>query len=281
VAIDDAIPGWRIVIYLDGAVLIESYVPYVNAMLAIAIILIILSLASIMYSAVNIRRNIKDASAATLGHLLKDLLPGEVANKVITREVWPISDTYSNSTVMFCDMVNFTKRSSTMSAQELLILLNTIVERFDARSTQHHVEKVKTIGDCYMAVTGCPVSNNLHAPDMISFSLACIRELGKINEDESMIGVPPIQFRFGVNSGEVVGGVIGSRRFVFDIFGDTVNVASRMESKSLPMRIRVTEDTKIACQGMHTFVDEQDIEVKGKDHPIKTYLVGCVDTAAE
>ena len=158
-----------------------------------------------------------------------------------------------------------------MDPKDLVILLNNLIEAFDAASLDYNVEKVKTIGDCYMAVTGVPTRSATHAVDMVRFCWALQFIVQLYNEDHPED--VPIFFRCGVHSGEVIMGIIGSRRFAFDIFGDTVNVASRFESNSAPGQIRVSGSTFDRSKEHVMYGECEHIQLKGKDKPIAAYFV--------
>ena len=277
-SLDEAIQGWRVVVYLDGKVLVEPFKPFLDTLLAVSILLIVLSLLSIAYSANNVRRQVKASSDKAFSQMLLDLMPSKIAYRCISRTEWPICDRYPDATVMFADMVSFTNRSAGMDPHELVLLLNTLVESFDAASVEYRVEKIKTIGDCYMAVSGVPVQSRTHAIDMVRFCWA-LQSIVRAYNDEHVEDPTPIFFRCGVHSGELIMGVIGSRRFAFDVFGDTVNVASRFESNSQPGRIRVSGNTfdRTKQYTSVTYSEPESIQLKGKDKPMMAYFVMNVD----
>jgi adenylate cyclase len=171
-----------------------------------------------------------------------------------------IADGFAEVTVLFSDVVDFTAFSAHTTAAELVALLNDLFSRFDAASQRHGVEKIKTIGDCYMAVCGLPKPRPDHARAMAEMALDLLRVLGEFNRQRGT----NLQVRIGLNSGPVVAGVIGSTKFIYDLWGDTVNVASRMESTGVPGAIQVTESVYQELCGAYTFEERGLIEVKGK-----------------
>src|SRR5207249_653073 len=168
--------------------------------------------------------------------LLLNVLPKEIAPRLKAGEN-PIADAYEHATVLYADIVGSTMLAERLDAKELVALLNGIFSRFDLLAERHGVEKIRTIGDNYMCVAGVPRQRADHAQAMARMALgirAYLDELRAAGEDR-------IDFRIGMNSGPCVGGVIGLRKFVFDIWGDSVNTASRMESHSVPGRIHLTD----------------------------------------
>jgi class 3 adenylate cyclase len=191
--------------------------------------------------------------------LLLNILPGVIAERLKEGEK-SIADGFAEVTVLFADVVGFTAFSAHTPAAKLVSLLNDLFSRFDASSQRHGIEKIKTIGDCYMAVCGLPKPRPDHARAMIEMALDMHRELGEFNRQEGT----NLQLRIGLNSGPVVAGVIGSIKFIYDLWGDTVNLASRMESTGVPGAIQVSESVYRELSGEYKFEERGLIEVKGK-----------------
>jgi class 3 adenylate cyclase len=191
--------------------------------------------------------------------LLLNILPGVIAERLKKGEQ-RIADGFAEVTVLFADVVDFTAFSVCTPPGELVSLLNDLFSRFDAASQRLGVEKIKTIGDCYMAVCGLPQPRPDHARAMTELALELLRELAEFNRQRGA----NLQIRIGLNSGPVVAGVIGSTKFIYDLWGDTVNVASRMESTGVPGGIQVTESVYTKLCGAYTFEERGLIEVKGK-----------------
>ncbi len=170
--------------------------------------------------------------------------------------------------VLFADIVNFTETSDRMSPADLVHMLNTAFSRFDALVEKHGCEKIKTIGDAYMVVSGLPEPRADHAQAMVALALDMIDAADEINAS----GEFPFSLRIGINSGPVVAGVIGDRKFAYDLWGDTVNVASRMESHGRPGMIQITDATR-AQLGEDVQVDPLGhVDIKGKGN-MATYAV--------
>jgi class 3 adenylate cyclase len=191
--------------------------------------------------------------------LLRNILPGVIAERLKQGEK-SIADGFAEVTVLFADVVGFTAFSSHTPATELVSLLNDLFSRFDAASQRHGIEKIKTIGDCYMAVCGLPTPRPDHARAMMEMARDMVRELAHFNRDRGL----QVQLRIGLNSGPVVAGVIGSIKFIYDLWGDTVNLASRMESAGVPGAIQVSESVYRELSADYQFEERGLIEVKGK-----------------
>ncbi len=207
--------------------------------------------------------------------LLLNVLPREIAPRLKAGES-PIADTYEHATVLFADIVGSTMLVERLDAKQLVALLNGIFSRFDLLAERHGVEKIRTIGDNFMCVAGVPRRRADHAQAMARLALdmcTCVDELRAAGEDR-------IDFRIGM-SGPCVGGVIGLRKFVFDIWGDPVNTASRMESYGVPGRIHLSDATYELIRDDFECEPRGTIDVKGKG-PMRTwFLVGERRTRAE
>ncbi len=171
-----------------------------------------------------------------------------------------IADNYSAVSILFADIVGFTPLSASMSPQETVKLLNEVFVAFDDLAETHGVEKLKTIGDAYMAVAGLPFPQADHAERIAELALAMVAEAEGVGE---RLGYP-IRIRIGINTGSVVAGIIGRRKFIYDIWGDAVNVASRMESNGRAGAIQATEAMKTALEGQYVLVPRGRVEIKGK-----------------
>ena len=191
--------------------------------------------------------------------LLLNILPSMIAERLKKGEQ-SIADGFADVTVLFADIVDFTAFSAQTPAAELVSLLNDLFSQFDAASQRHGVEKIKTIGDCYMAVCGLPEPRPDHARVMTEMALDLLRILDEFNRQRGA----NLQVRIGLNSGPVVAGVIGSTKFIYDLWGDTVNVASRMEASGVPGAIHVTESVYQELCGTYTFEERGLIDLKGK-----------------
>jgi adenylate cyclase len=186
-------------------------------------------------------------------HLLSNVLPGSVAAELKkTGEVEPRS--FESVSVLFADIVGFTPMSEGLSPEELVEQLNDVFTYFDTLTSNHGCEKIRTIGDAYMVAAGVPGRRDDHAQTLAALALS-MREYARRS---------PHTFRIGINSGPVVAGVIGTTKFQYDIWGDTVNTASRMESHAEPGRIQISEVTYELIKDEYRCIPRGPIEVKGK-----------------
>ena len=207
------------------------------------------------------RRQAQDRS----DELLANALPPSIVARMKHGEQ-RIADSYPSTTVLFADLAGFTPWAQRTDPDVVVSFLDDLFSRFDALAISHGVEKIKTIGDSYMAVAGAPVAREDHAEAAAAMAIAMLAEL------ENGRAGPDLQVRIGLASGAVVGGVIGQERILFDLWGDTVNTASRMESAGIPGRIQVAPSTHELLREAYTFEERPPIEVKGLG-PMTTYLL--------
>lgn len=191
--------------------------------------------------------------------LLLNILPTPIAHRLKGGES-VIADHFAQVTVLFADLVGFTVMSSQRPPGEVVDLLNNLFSRFDEIARRLDVEKIKTIGDAYMAVSGLPQECTDHASRMMQMAVAMTEEMHHYSEALGRT----VELRIGLNSGPVVAGVIGTSKFIYDLWGDTVNIASRMESHGVPGSIQVTRPVYEALKGEYEFEYRGAIEVKGK-----------------
>jgi class 3 adenylate cyclase len=199
--------------------------------------------------------------------LLLNILPGEIATRLKGGEQ-EIADSFADVTVLFGDIVGFTTLSGTISASQVVDMLNGLFTRFDQAASELGIEKIKTIGDCYMAVCGLPKVCHDHADRMARMALRMLDATREYGQERGL----PLQLRIGLNSGQVVAGVIGKTKFIYDLWGDTVNIASRMESTGVPGEIQVTRNVRDRLQGSFDFESRGLVQVKGKGE-IETWLL--------
>jgi class 3 adenylate cyclase len=207
--------------------------------------------------------------------LLLNILPGEIAERLKSGEN-EIADAFAEVTVLFADLVGFTVLSSQLTADEVVEMLNGLFSRFDRIASELGIEKIKTIGDCYMAVCGLPRRCPEHAERMARMALRMVEETADYGRQLGLA----LQIRIGLNSGPVVAGVIGTSKFIYDLWGDTVNVASRMESSGVPGAIQVTSSVYERLKDRFEFQDRGVIQVKGKGE-IKTWLLRAPPRAGD
>jgi len=191
--------------------------------------------------------------------LLFDMLPKPIAERM-KRGDPQLADRLDDVTVLFADLVGFTAFAASRSAEEVVGTLDLIFSRMDELTAEYGVEKIKTIGDGYMAATGAPTSRRDHATAMLDYALAVRDSLA----DLDLPGGARPAMRIGIASGPVVAGVLGGRRHQYDLWGDTVNLASRMESHGLPGRIQIAAGTEELVRGRLELEARGDIAVKGR-----------------
>lgn len=199
--------------------------------------------------------------------LLHNILPARIAER-LKKAQSAIAESFDNVTVMFADIVGFTEISARRSPTELVEMLNLIFSKFDQLSELHGLEKIKTIGDAYMVVGGLPVPHSEHAEAIAEMALDMQEGLSEFNTETG----EALQIRIGINSGPVVAGVIGTKKFIYDLWGDTVNTASRMESHGIPGSIQVTASTYDLLRDKYHFTARGPIYIKGKGQ-MTTYLL--------
>ncbi|MGH7254591.1 MAG: adenylate/guanylate cyclase domain-containing protein, partial [Nitrospirales bacterium] len=201
--------------------------------------------------------------------LLLSILPKPIAEQ-LKRDQGIIADSFSEVTVLFADIAEFTKLWVSQSPQDLVALLNEVFSKFDRLAEQHGLEKIKTIGDAYMAVGGLPTPRPNHAQSVADMALDMQAELDSCTD---LYGVS-LKLHIGVSTGPVVAGVIGRNKFIYDLWGDTVNTASRMEGLAQPGQILVTEDTYRHLRGHYRLEQQAPVHVKGKGEMVTYVLVG-------
>ena len=198
----------------------------------------------------------KDRSEA----ILRNILPAPIIARLSKGEK-VIADRFENVSILFADVVDFTPAAAQLTPSQLVERLNGVFSQFDLLALQIGVEKIKTMGDAYMAATGLPEPRPDHAATIAQFGLGMLKVLDRINRSE---GGKPIQMRIGIHTGPVVAGVIGHHKFSYDVWGDTVNVASRLESSSLPDKIQVSDSVRQLLAGRYGFEPRGRVKLKGK-----------------
>jgi adenylate cyclase len=181
-----------------------------------------------------------------------------------------VADSFEEVTVLFGDIVRFTEFAASVSANELVYMLNEIFSEFDRLVDHYGLEKIKTIGDSYMAVGGLPIPRPDHAEAIASMALDMQQSICKFLRPDGN----PFEMRIGIHTGQAVAGVIGKKKFIYDLWGDTVNIASRMESHGIAGCIQVTDVTYQILKSKYQFEPKRTIEVKGKGEMITYFLIG-------
>ena len=201
--------------------------------------------------------------------LLLNILPSKVADELRdTKKVEPRF--YSNVSILFSDFCDFTKLSENMEPKSLIVLLNQYFSAFDKIVSSHNIEKLKTIGDSYMCAAGLPSENRGHAIQVCLAALEMMSYLEKANNQREKLRMKRWDMRIGINTGSVMAGVVGENKFTFDIWGDSVNIASLMEQSSEPSKINISEST---FQNVNEIFD---IESRGKISSGKKAVWICI-----
>ncbi len=201
--------------------------------------------------------------------LLLNILPSPIAQRLKLAES-TIADSFASVTVLFADLVDFTKISAQIPPTQLVDLLNRIFSQFDQLSEKHGLEKIKTIGDAYMVVGGLPTSRPDHAEAIAEMALDMQQAMVRFKRHDG----EPFRLRIGINSGPVIAGVIGMKKFAYDLWGDTVNVASRMESQGVAGKIQVTAATYEPLKDKYCFEERGITPIKGKGEMMTYWLTG-------
>ena len=205
-----------------------------------------------------------DVERSESERLLLNVLPASVSKRLQHGEN-PIADDFSEVTVLFADLVEFTPMASKLTAVEVVTMLNGLFTQFDELVAERGLEKIKTIGDAYMAVGGLPEPQVNHANRVVDLALAMRARTMESGH------FPGLSLRIGVHSGPVAGGVIGTRKFAYDVWGNTVNVASRLEQAGIPGRVHVSEATKALTESDFTYEPRGVTELRGVGS-MNTYL---------
>ncbi|MEZ0241192.1 MAG: adenylate/guanylate cyclase domain-containing protein, partial [Chloroflexota bacterium] len=201
--------------------------------------------------------------------LLLNILPGSIAER-LKASPQTIADQFAAVSVLFADVVAFTPRSEHLSPAEVVGTLDRLFSHFDTLAERYGLEKIKTIGDAYMVAAGVPDPRPDHATALASLALDMVEG----TRSTGAVGDLGLELRIGINSGPVVAGVIGRKRFLYDLWGDAVNTASRMESHGTPGEIQVTEATYELIKDEFELRPRPTVNVKGKGDMATWYLVG-------
>ena len=208
--------------------------------------------------------------------LLHNILPAIIAERLQKGESL-IADTYPEVTVLFADIVGFTKLSAQLGPREIVSMLNDVFGLFDELVVKHKLEKIKTIGDCYMVVGGVPDRSATHCQQVARFALAALKSLEEYAADFPN----PMRIRIGMHTGTVVAGIVGTQKFAYDLWGDVVNIASRYETTGTPNKIHVSDAVRVRLEDDFIFEDAGEVDLKGKGMMRSWFLVGDKEGAAE
>jgi adenylate cyclase len=230
-------------------------------------VLNILAVSMIAYLLLQYSVRARDAALGLSDGLLLNVLPQSIAER-LKRDPGVIAERFEEVSVLFADVADFTPFAEHTSPERLVGVLDEIFSAFDVITDRHSLEKIKTIGDAYMVAGGLPEPRADHAEAVVSLAIDMQSEFARIC---TALGLG-LAIRIGIDSGPVVAGVIGRRKFIYDLWGDTVNTASRMESHGIAGRIQVTEATYQRLRHRYRFEDRGEIEIKGKGR-VRTYLL--------
>ena len=209
----------------------------------------------------------RDHALVSSERLLLNVLPRAIAER-LKREPGIIADSHPDVTVLFADVVDFTRFTERTAPGQVVGVLDDIFSAFDALAERLGLEKIKTVGDAYMVVAGLPDPRPDHVEAGADMALAMLDELGRLCTRLDL----DLRIRVGMHSGPVIAGVIGRRKFIYDLWGDAVNTASRMESSGLPGRVQVTETVFERLRAKYSFEPRGEVEIKGKGL-LRTYLL--------
>jgi adenylate cyclase len=224
------------------------------------------------YRALNAAQDLAEAEHEKSERLLLNILPESIAKR-LKEDRGIIADDTESATVLFADIVGFTVLSQKMAAAQVVRLLNNLFVEFDHLSQKHGLEKIKTIGDAYMVVGGLPLPLADHCRRVAAFAL----EMQEMLKHRQSRETGPLQVRIGIHTGPLVAGVIGESKFLYDLWGDTVNTASRMETYGEPGKIQVTRQVREILKDSFAFSTGREVEVKGKGLMEVFFLTGRLD----
>ncbi|WP_409241641.1 adenylate/guanylate cyclase domain-containing protein [Bradyrhizobium sp. CB1015] len=202
--------------------------------------------------------------------LLANILPAKVADRLKERPGTIIADSYAEASILFADMASFTLRTADTTPEDLVSFLNRVFSQLDGLVEQHELEKIKTSGDAYMVVGGVPARRPDHLHALAGLALDMREALAGLVDGKGRA----VPVRIGVATGPVVAGVVGTRKFFYDVWGDAVNVASRMESTGIPGQIQVTDKAYEGLKDDFSFERRGPIDIKGKGEMQTWFLIG-------
>lgn len=207
--------------------------------------------------------------------LLLNILPAETAEELKATGAAK-AKSFDMVTVLFTDFKNFTQASEKLSAEELVNEINFCYSEFDKIITRHGIEKIKTIGDAYMCAGGLPVSNQTHATDVVNAGLEMIAFIEKNKMERIKFNLPYFELRLGIHTGPVVAGIVGIKKFAYDIWGDTVNTASRMESSGEVGKVNISGTTYELIKDKYNCINRGKIQAKNKGEIYMYFVTGAI-----
>lgn len=202
--------------------------------------------------------------------LLANMMPTSIATQLKREPEKIIADAHEEATILFADIAGFTERSSDQRPEEVVDFLNTLFTQFDALASKHGIEKIKTLGDAFMVAGGMPNEQHDHPYRVVAMAL----DMMEVARNLSEVLQEKVELRIGIHSGPVVAGVIGTKKPFYDVWGDTVNLAARLETSSQAGHIQVSDATKALVEDLYLFERRGRVELKGKGKTSVWYLVG-------
>lgn len=236
-----------------------TIINFFNIAIGISSLLIVGSMAYMFSRAVDETENRLQVQYDRAERLLRNILPESVAERLKEKEQL-IADGFAQSSILFADLQNFTEFSGSTTPKNLVYMLNELFSSFDDLLEQHGVEKIKTIGDAYMVASGLPKESGRHAEQILNYALAMLAAVNDFNKKQGL----DFSIRIGVNSGPVIAGVVGKKKYSYDLWGDTVNVASRMETSGAPGEIHLSENTYRLIKDKYNVIKREPLQIKGK-----------------
>lgn len=209
-----------------------------------------------------------DAEKAKSERLLLNILPAQIVERLSSGEE-EIADRFDDVTVLFSDLVGFTEASARTPPKRVVRALNAVFSEFDAHTQALGVEKIKTIGDAYLAVAGLPETRRDHCEAAADLALEMLRTVSEKADEQDPLGI-----RIGLHTGAVIAGIIGTHKFVYDVWGDTVNLASRLESTADPGTIHISESVARVLRFDYDVEPRGETALKGKGDVVTFYLSG-------
>ncbi len=255
---------------LDASVA-QGVQPLPNIAILTLFALNIAGIGQLIFLVISYFRVQRDAAERRSERLLLNVLPEQIAAR-LKRGEEPIADHHDDISVLFADLAGFTVRSAHETPAETVAVLNEVFSVFDGLVSRYGLEKIRTIGDSYMVAAGVPVARPDHAHAICAMALDLRREVAGLNSEHDW----DLSFRIGINSGPAVAGIVGREKFHYDLWGDTVNIASRMESHGLPDQIQVTESVYERVKNDFVLERRGVIDVKGKGPTLTYLLVGHI-----
>ena len=222
----------------------------------------------LQWSELQARRSLETEKARS-ERLLLNILPKAVASKLKEKQR-AIADSFADATVLFADIVGFTQISAGIPPHDVVDLLNHVFSTFDYLAEKHELEKIKTIGDAYMVVGGLPIEQDDHTESIADMALDMLTAMENLSKERGRL----LQIRIGINTGPVIAGVIGRKKFIYDLWGDSVNIASRMESQGVANCIQVTEAVVERLGDRYHFEKRGVVYIKGKGNMTTYFLKG-------